>query len=70
MLTAEQCFVHIVRLAMTGNKKAFELAVGYTYRVPPSEINQLRDKVGQESPSTFTSDLLDILDTRQAFLEG
>jgi hypothetical protein len=70
MLTAEQCFVHIVRLAMTGNKKAFELAVAYTHRVPPSEINQLRDKVGQELPSRFASELLDILDTRQAYLEG
>lgn len=70
MLTAEQCFVHIVRLAMTGNKKAFELAVAYTHRVPPSEINQLRDKVGREAPSSFTSDLLDLLNTRQAYLEG
>jgi hypothetical protein len=70
MLTAEQCFVHVVRLAMTGDQKAFELAVTYTDQVPPSEISQLRDKVGQESPSRFTSGLLDILDTRQAYLEG
>ena len=56
---------------MTGNKKAFELALAYTHRVPPSEINQLRDKVGQELPSrNFASKLLDILDTRQAYLEG
>jgi hypothetical protein len=70
MLTAEQCFVHIVRLAMTGNGKAFELAVTYTHRVPPSEISELREKVGRELPSRFASDLLDILDARQAYLEG
>lgn len=70
MLTAEQCFVHIVRLAKTGDKKAFELAVTYTDQVPPSEIGELRDKVRQELPSRFTGDLLDILNTRQAYLEG
>ena len=70
MLTAEQCFVHIVRLAITGDKKAFELAVTYTDQVPSSEISELRDKVRQELPSRFTSDLLDILNTRQAYLEG
>jgi hypothetical protein len=70
MLTAEHCFIHIVRLAKTGDEKAFELAVTYTDQVPPGEISQLRDKVGQELPSRFTSRLLDILDTRQAYLEG
>jgi hypothetical protein len=70
MLTAEQCFIHIVRLAKTGDERAFELAVTYANQVPPSEIGPLRDKVGQELPSRFTSGLLDILDTRQAYLEG
>jgi hypothetical protein len=70
VLNAEQCFVHIVRLAKTGDKKAFELAVTYTDQVPPNEIRQLRVKVGQEVPSGFTRDLLDILGTRQAYLEG
>jgi hypothetical protein len=68
--TAEQCFVHIVRLAKTGDQKPFELAVAYTDQVPPSEISQLREKVGQELLSRFTSEVLDILDARQAYLEG
>jgi hypothetical protein len=59
-----------VRLAKTGDEKAFELAVTYANQVPPSEIGQLRDKVGQELPSKFINNLLDTLDTRQAYLEG
>ena len=70
MLTAEQCFVHIETLSKTGDKKAFELAVAYIDQVPPSEISQLRDKVRELAGSKFTSDVVDILNTRQAYLEG